>query len=305
MTLFCIICKHPEVLLNTEFTDSASLMSCPMCGFKSPSKIDAGIFFATYWQNFDRKQSLFSTFGRFYDYLGISPPLLKKTHFFDHIIKCGLEISSSLFTAAQNLKSQTSNRRGFFRGGIVSTLRRSSRFKPFFLRGDFSNHHRKLFFAFFSCVGVDIKLFAFAVGQFRRIASFPFLFADSKYVSRAVAAYLRLFRLKFRSYGSFRRSVGCLSVLAQSALIFAEIPFNFVGGGALHIGSDMGIYVQRRFWGNMSYDRRQTRIIRTRPKRRIFGVFSFVVFIRRKPYRILRIKIHTKIALVMGRWFFE
>ena len=50
---------------------------------------------------------------------------------------------------------------------------------------------------------------------------------------------------------------------------------------------------------------RQTRIIRTRPKRRIFGVFSFVVFIRRKPYRILRIKIHTKITLVLGRRFFE
>ena len=50
---------------------------------------------------------------------------------------------------------------------------------------------------------------------------------------------------------------------------------------------------------------RQTRIIRIRPKRRIFGVFSFVVFIRRKPYRILRIKIHTKITLVLGRRFFE
>ena len=50
---------------------------------------------------------------------------------------------------------------------------------------------------------------------------------------------------------------------------------------------------------------RQTRIIRTRPKRRIFGVFSFVIFIRRKPYRILRIKIHTKITLVLGRRFFE
>ena len=50
---------------------------------------------------------------------------------------------------------------------------------------------------------------------------------------------------------------------------------------------------------------RQTRIIRIRPKRRIFGVFSLVVFIRRKPYRILRIKIHTKMALVLGRRFFE
>lgn len=144
-------------------------------------------------------------------------------------------------------ESQTSNRRGFFRGGIVYTLHRLSGFESFFLGGDFRilfcNHHRQLFFAFFSCVGVDIKLFALAVWQFRRIAAFPFLFADSKYVSRAVAAYLRLFRLKFRSYGRFRRSVGCLPVLAQSAFISAETPFNFVGGGALHIVGDMSIYV--------------------------------------------------------------
>ena len=141
----------------------------------------------------------------FYADLSALPPLLKKPHFYDHIIKSGLKISFSLFTAAQNLKSQTSNRRGFFRGGIVYTLRRLSGFESFFLGGDFRilfcDHHRKLFFAFFSCVGVDIKLFAFAVRQFWRIAAFPFLFADSKYVSRAVAAYLRLFRLKFRSYG--------------------------------------------------------------------------------------------------------
>ena len=111
----------------------------------------------------------------------------------------------SLFTAAQNLKSQTSNRRGFFRGGIVYTLRRLSGFESFFLGGDFRillfNHLGKLFFAFFSCVGVDIKLFAFAVWQFWRIAAFPFLFADSKYAPRSRTAYLRLFRLKFRSYG--------------------------------------------------------------------------------------------------------
>ena len=53
-------------------------------------------------------------------------------------------------------------------------------------------------------------------------------------------------------------SVGCLSVLAQSALISAETTFNFVGGGALHIVIDMGIYVQRCFRGNMSYDRSVT-----------------------------------------------
>ena len=47
-------------------------------------------------------------------------------------------------------------------------------------------------------------------------------------------------------------------------------------------------------------DDRQAKIIRTHPKRRIFGVFPFVVFIRQEPFRILRIKIHTKIALVLG-----
>ena len=54
----------------------------------------------------------------FYADLSVLPPLLKKSRFYDHIIKCGLKISFSLFTAAQNLKSQTSNRHGFFRGGV-------------------------------------------------------------------------------------------------------------------------------------------------------------------------------------------
>ena len=146
---------------------------------------------------------------------------------------------------------QTSNRHGFFRGGVGFTLRLSYRLKPFFFCGDFRillfNHLGKPFFAFFSCVGVDIELFAFAVWQFRRITPFPFLFADSKYAPRAGTAYFRLFRLKFRSYGRFRHSVGCLSVLGQSALISAETPFDFVGGGALHIVGDMGVYVQRCF----------------------------------------------------------
>lgn len=123
---------------------------------------------------------------------------------------------------------------------LVSALRRLSSLEPFFLSRNFRillfNHLGKLFFAFFSCVGVDIKLFAFAVRQIRRIAAFPFLFADSKYAPRSGAAYLRLFRLKFRSYGRFRRLVGCLPILAQSALISAETPFDFAGGGALHMG---------------------------------------------------------------------
>ena len=137
-----------------------------------------------------------------------------------------------------------SNRHRFSCGGVVSALRRSSRFKQFFPSGDFRillfNHLGKPFFAFFSCVGVDVKLFAFAVRQFRRITPFPFLFADSKYAPHSGAAYLWLFRFKFRSYGRFRCLVGCLPVLAQSALISAETPFDFVGGGALHIVGDMG-----------------------------------------------------------------
>lgn len=50
----------------------------------------------------------------FYADLSVSPPLFEKSCSPDHIIKCGLKISFSLFTAAQNLKSQTSNRHGFF-----------------------------------------------------------------------------------------------------------------------------------------------------------------------------------------------
>ena len=56
----------------------------------------------------------------FYAYLGVSTPLLKKSHFYGHIIKCGPKISFSLFTAAQNLKSQTSNRHGEIRGGCLN-----------------------------------------------------------------------------------------------------------------------------------------------------------------------------------------
>lgn len=56
----------------------------------------------------------------FYVYLGISPPLLKKSHFYDHIIKCGLKIPFSLFTAVQNLKGQTSSRHRFSCGGSLS-----------------------------------------------------------------------------------------------------------------------------------------------------------------------------------------
>ena len=121
---------------------------------------------------------------------------------------------------------------------LVSALRRLSSLEPFFLSRNFRillfDHLGKFFFAFFSCVGVEIKLFAFAVRQFRRIAAFPFLFADPKYAPRSGAAYLRLFRLKFRSYGRFRRLVGCLPILAQSALISAETSLDFVG--------NMGIY---------------------------------------------------------------
>ena len=202
-------------------------------------------------QNFDRKQSLFSTFGHFLCLFRRFAATFEKSYSTDHINKCGLKITLSLFTAAQNLKSQTSNRHRFSCGGVVSALRLPFSLEALFLSGDFGilfcNHHRKFFFVFFSRVGVDIKLFAFAVWQFRRIAAFPFLFATSKYAPRSGAAYLRLLRFKFCSYGRFQRLVGCFPVLAQSALISAEPPFDFVGGGALHIVGDMGIYVQHCF----------------------------------------------------------
>ena len=47
----------------------------------------------------------------FYAYLGISPPLLKKSHFYDHIIKCGLKIPFSLFTAVPKLRHVLSGSR--------------------------------------------------------------------------------------------------------------------------------------------------------------------------------------------------
>lgn len=42
----------------------------------------------------------------FYAYLGALPPLLEKSYSADHIIKCGLKIPFSLFTAVQNLKAK-------------------------------------------------------------------------------------------------------------------------------------------------------------------------------------------------------
>ena len=42
----------------------------------------------------------------FYAYLGVLPPLLKKSHFYDHINKCELKIPLSLFTATQELKAR-------------------------------------------------------------------------------------------------------------------------------------------------------------------------------------------------------
>ena len=56
----------------------------------------------------------------FYADLSALPPLLKKPHFYDHIIKSGLKIPFSLFTAVQNLKSQTSNRHRFPCGGCLN-----------------------------------------------------------------------------------------------------------------------------------------------------------------------------------------
>lgn len=183
----------------------------------------------------------------FYAYLGVLPPLFEKSCSPDHIIKCGLKISFSLFTAVQNLKVKRATATDFSVAVLVSALRRLSSLEPFFLSRNFRillfDHLGKLFFTFFSCVGVDIKLFALAVWQFRRIAAFPFLFADPKYAPRSGAAYFRLFRLKFRSYGRFRRLVGCLPILAQNALISAETPFDFVSGRALHIVGNMGIYI--------------------------------------------------------------
>ena len=54
-------------------------------------------------QNFDRKQSLFSTFGHFLCLFKCFTATFEKSHFYDHIIKYGLKIPLSLFTAAQDL----------------------------------------------------------------------------------------------------------------------------------------------------------------------------------------------------------
>ena len=173
-------------------------------------------------QNFDRKQSLFSTFGHFLCLFRRFAATFEKIAFLRPHHQTWTE-NSFFFVYS-----------GAIFGGVVSALRLPFSLEALFLSGDFGilfcNHHHKFFFVFFSRVGVDIELFAFAVWQFRRIAAFPFLRADLKQTSRSGAAYFRLFRLKFCSYGRFRRLVGCFPVLAQSALISAETPFDFVGG---------------------------------------------------------------------------
>ena len=45
----------------------------------------------------------------FYAYLGVSPPLLKKSHFYDHIIKWGLKIPFSFFFVYSGGKFEKSN----------------------------------------------------------------------------------------------------------------------------------------------------------------------------------------------------
>lgn len=127
-------------------------------------------------------------------------------------------------------------------------LCRFFRFEPFLLSGDFSillrNHHSKFFFAFFSCVSVDIKLFTLSIRQFRRVTAFPFVFTDLEYTSCSGAADFRLFRLEFRRLWRFYRLVGCLLVLTDTDLVSPEASLNFVGCTALHIVGYMGVYIQ-------------------------------------------------------------
>ena len=77
------------------------------------------------------------------------------------------------------------------------------------------------------------------------------------------AADFRLFRHKFRALWRFYRLVGCLLVHTQTALIFAEALLYLVGCTPLHIVGDMGVNVECRFRGNVTYDRRQRFYIHT------------------------------------------
>ena len=94
-----------------------------------------------------------------------------------------------------------SNRHGFLRGGIVSVLRRLSRFEPFFLSRNFRIHLRyqlgKLFFTFFSCFCVYIVFFLLSVGVGRRVPPFIEVVVYHGNASRAGASYFGLFRLEF------------------------------------------------------------------------------------------------------------
>ena len=109
-----------------------------------------------------------------------------------------------------------SNRHGFLRGGIVSALRRLSRFEPFFLSRNFRIHLRyqlgKLFFTFFSRFCVDIVAFPLSVGVGRRVPPFIEAVVYHGNASRFVAADFRLLRLNFAFCGVFTTWSGGFSL---------------------------------------------------------------------------------------------
>ena len=126
-----------------------------------------------------------------------------------------------------------SNRHGFLRGGIVSALRRLSRFEPFFLSRNFRLHLRyqlgKLFFTFFSCFCVYIVVFLLSVGVGRRVPPFIEVIVYHGNASRFGAADFRLFRLEFCLLWRFYNLVGW----GLTALISAETMLNLVTVSAL------------------------------------------------------------------------
>ena len=79
----------------------------------------------------------------FYAYLGVLPPFLKKSHFYDHINKCGPEISFFLFTAVQNLKAKRATATDF----SVAVL-----YPPYTVRPDLSRSFSAVISAFFCLI---------------------------------------------------------------------------------------------------------------------------------------------------------
>ena len=102
---------------------------------------------------------------------------------------------------------------------------------------------------------VDDMAFPFAVGVGGRETAFIQMVVDHIDPAGAGLPDFPCVGLKIGRTGRFFTTVGFCFALTDTAAVFAETAFYFVGGCPLHIVRDMGIDIQRSLSGGMSDDR--------------------------------------------------